>query len=260
VNYQGGAAELRRTSDGALLQALPGQVHNIIFSPDPSAAVFVVDYVNAANANSELRRATDGIVVPFSRQGGNIFSPNGSIFVFAVIYENGTTELRRTSDGVLLQSLSGQVSDITFSSNPRAPVFAVNYLDGTVELRRTADGAKLQMLRGKVGDFTFSPNASASVFEVRYEDRSAELRRITDGTVVPLSSNEYGISFSPDANTSTFMVRYADGHNELWSSLTIPRRLTDFGWGLHTNSSSIPVLHWVAQSQRLITHNTDGRA
>jgi hypothetical protein len=74
-----------------------------------SMSVFTVHYMNGS---TELRRTSDGTVVPLSKKMRNlIFSPYAGASIFVVNYQDETAELHRTSDGAPLQSLSEQMSD-----------------------------------------------------------------------------------------------------------------------------------------------------
>ncbi len=264
VGYSGNTGELRRTTDGTVVEILSGLLFDVTFSPDEAGSYFVVSYYG--NTPAELRRTADGGVVSLPGLVANvIFSPDEAGSYFVVRYSGFTTpgEVRRTANGTLVETLSGPVDDVTFSSDKAGRYFVVSYYGNTGELRRTADGQVVAPLSGPVESVSFSPDEAGRYFVVSYYygDTPGELRRTADGQVVaPLSGPvaDDSITFSPDEAGTYFIVAYADGQSELWQAQNEPRRLAKLGLGLGKESQE--GFHFDVANDRLITWYTDGRA
>jgi transcriptional regulator with XRE-family HTH domain len=115
IHYHDNTEELRRTLDGALVALPQSRVSNIAFSPKGDA--FVVSYWE--NRAAELRRTTNGAVVSLTREVVDVaFSPDGATFItYDSISRHAPSELRRTSDGVLVTRFTDAIQSVIFSPN-----------------------------------------------------------------------------------------------------------------------------------------------
>ncbi len=137
--------------------------------------------------------------------------PNSDNTLFVIAYATKPGELRRTTDGSRVQTLSGDVFNVYFSPDPQASYFVVRYGDTPGELRRTADGSVVP-LSGEVSYVDFSPDPQASYFVVYYDGTPVELRRTADSSLVQTFLGDVSyVDFSPDPQASYFVVRYAEG-------------------------------------------------
>ncbi len=146
--------------------------------------------------------------------------PNPDNTLLVIDYATKPDELRRTADGSLVQTLSGNVGYLYFSPDPQASYFVVTYDDGKPgELRRAADGRLVQTFSSDVSDVVFSPDPQASYFVVNYYGKPGELRRTTDGSLAQTLSGYVSlVDFSPDPQASYFVVSYDDTPDELRST------------------------------------------
>ncbi|HKZ70680.1 MAG TPA: hypothetical protein VJ020_11410 [Anaerolineales bacterium] len=148
--------------------------------------------------------------------------PNPDNTLLVIDYATKPGELRRTADGSLVQTLSGEVADVDvydtssvyFSPDPQTSYFVVSYDGKPSELRRTADGGLVQTLSSSdVFSVYFSPDPQASYVVVYYSGgKPRELRRTADGNLVQtLSGVVHSVFFSPGPQASYFVVSYRDG-------------------------------------------------
>jgi len=235
-DYDGSpASQLRRVSDGRLIEQLPAPIRTTYFSPEPSARYFLADFGGAAP--NELRYTADGtraMNLTNDLVSAVIFAANPNAVYFGVQYPTWS-ELRRMSDGSQVAVLDGQqLTKLSFSSNSSAPYF-VAAGTGTSqrgELRRVSDASFVAELPHVVYEVYFSPDPDLPYFVINYEGAPSEIRRISDGSVVsmiPAGAHPY---FSRTAGAKFFIMDQGPDWNapgELRSAATgqVIERLPD---------------------------------
>jgi WD40 repeat protein len=231
------AAELRRTSDAALVATLSDGAVDAEFSPDAESRSFVVRY---ELKDGELRRTTDGKLLAKLPDDLNsvAFSSDPAAAVFVGITEGSRAELRRTADGSLVTRLTEAAQSVTFS--PDGSSFVVSYGgDAPGELRR-ANGDLLVRLRAHIEKVAFQ-RGPGHLLVVDYEDRPGELWEVPSGRrlalltlpISELTTNlpEPEIQFSPEATA---------GYVELSHSDRIELRHADTGALVRLSAPSYP--------------------
>jgi len=229
VRYRNGAGEVRRMADLGLQKQFQSNVESVEF-PDPEAVYIRISYTDDTG---EFRRIKEDTRV-FSLTGRvnqMVFSPAGRYF--ALIYANGSAELRRTASSTvpIRQIEDAQIQSIDFP-DPGERYFITYDAYGRQELRRTTDGRPVPLKpvvtessEAEPPSFytyevTFSPDAERTFFAVRYYNHTAELYRTADGQIVTLQGQESGnisfVSFSNDPAATYLIVNYADAPTELY--------------------------------------------
>ena len=217
LDRSGAKAELRRTSDGALLSELTGSIRHpedpnqVTFSSDGNA--FVVKY---RDAPGELRRTDTGkAIATFANEGFNVtFSPDGKILI--IQYGAAPGEIRQTDNGTLIATLD-TIAPFGVAFSADGTTFTIGYKDGKPsELRRTSTGEVVAILL----DFVPVSGSATDSFDRRIvviNPRSApgELLRRDTGARIRLTGQltPAGATFSPDS--TRVLVRYANSPAEL---------------------------------------------
>jgi hypothetical protein len=193
------------------------------FSHDPAATFFKTCDGDFAQ-HCELYRSADGVQVSFSGSVDDIiFSPGGSGGYFTVRYSDTKLpiELRRTSDGSLITTLTSTTAQVNFSPDPAATYFTVLEADRSGheqpeyikrgELHSSVDGA-LVPLNGPIAQVVFSPDPNAAFFVVIYADtdKSAELRRTADASLISVLPGNGGRAFFSADPAATYLVWVED--------------------------------------------------
>jgi conflict system STAND superfamily ATPase/TIR domain-containing protein len=208
-------AELRRSADGALLAQLTDSLsQDPIWSPDPAATYFVVNYgfLGVSDENGvELRRSADGkLLRALTASNGSIQFSKDSAATYAIFYTGESYELRRNSDGELVPLPDGATS-VTISGDPARTYLVVDYDDKPTELRTIVGGALVQ-LPGKLYQTDYSPDPMGTYFVAFYADHPTEVRHTADGRLLAtLKDQSGGVTFSPDPAASYFVVTYHSG-------------------------------------------------
>ena len=220
VTYEKAPAELRRTVDGILVTHLAGQVEasNVAFSHDQHATYLFVRYSDNNDIGSELRRTTDGSVVPLIHAVSMVhFSPEPDSPYFVVDYaDKSSPELRSMKDTSRIRRLDGFSGySVTYSADPDKTYFVVNdenVLSRTV--RRISDNLPLAVLTKTASSVSFSPNPTATYFIVSYaHDPPTELRRIADDSPLLTDGRVGSMLFNSPGNlrnATYFAVNFAD--------------------------------------------------
>jgi hypothetical protein len=200
------------------------------FALSPDRSRIVVAYNDAPGM---LRRTSDGTRVmtltgivsdglsagPFYKQPTVFFSPDKDGAYLFVSYRDVPSELRRTLDGSMVATLTGQINNLYFSPWPTSTYFLVDYQDKPGELRRSIDGSVVATLSERIGSVQFSDYGSnRGYFVVQYYSNTvpAELRRWADGsTVITFTHVINNLVFSSDKDASHFIVTYRSAPDEL---------------------------------------------
>ena len=110
----------------------------------------------------------------------------------------GRTEFRRASDGMLVWEIDSQYTNVAFS--PGSEFFFGVMEDGTIEKRSTLDGGWMDSMNSHPAvlfDMVFSPNGA--VLAVGYNDPWIRVYDIADGNLLGvLTGTARSLSFSPD--------------------------------------------------------------
>lgn len=127
-----------------------------------------------------FHRASDGQFLYLAKEGIVDFemSPDGQTWVAGL--QDGRLQLRRASDGTVLDSVDGYESpilDITISTDSEQ--VGVSYVD-EVKIYRREDGEMLY--RYPASSIAFAPDQAT--FALAYEDGRIEVRDLTDGNVI----------------------------------------------------------------------------
>ena len=206
--------ELRRTLDGGVIAAYEREVYNAEFILGVDTGFIVTHHRRKPKETTELRRISDGSVVPLKKDAGDLFFNSQAELVVVDNYGMEPDEIRRTVDGALLASLDAPVSGTFFAHNKEAKSFIVKYYGTRGEVRRMDDGSLFTTLADEVSYIDFSSDPEAKHFVVHYTEAPGELRRSADGDVIAtLSGRSRGSLFSPDG--THFIARYADSPDEL---------------------------------------------
>jgi hypothetical protein len=165
--------------------------------------------LDRANATGELRHTVDRLVVPLSGEISQVTFSSDPAEAYFVVKYGGAPSELRRTADGSIVPLTGALSKVYFSPG----CFVVDYGDKPGELRRTTDGSLLATLTKQVASLQFSPGPAASYFVVDYDDDSfpSELRRSIDGLLVAtLTSKTSRVQFSPDPATTFMAVEYGE--------------------------------------------------
>jgi len=148
---------LWRVSDGQRLQSLASRNPPAWVSFSPEGSVVASGSADAV----QLWQVSDGKLLSTleSQPTTSVFSPDGSILSLGL--PDGSIELRRTSDGTLLRTLTGQTGILSkLILSPDSSVLASASRDGTVRLWKVSDGSPLKTVEVTITSLTFSPDGT----------------------------------------------------------------------------------------------------
>jgi hypothetical protein len=256
-------SELRRMSDGRQVAVLDErQLTKLSFSSNPSAPYFVTGY--GLSQRGELRRVSDASFVtelPYAVYAA-YFSPNPDLPYFLIMYENAPSEIRRVSDGAVVDTTAAGAYPY-FSRLAGAKFFIIDRggpdWNAPGELRSAATGQVSERLPDTVNEVYF-PDTNVPYFLIRYTSARPELRDgLTARVVFTLPDQINGlkiescISSDPCLSGPYLWLPYESGDSELWEWTSIPHRIADLGTG---------VFHKVfdPSNRQLFVHYGDGRA
>lgn len=228
IDYNDGLGELRRTKDGGLITKLSGEVDEDSLKSRDSlgdsqwqfesfGGDFLVGYSDPPHV--ELRHLQGGEVVKQFPTEDTLswlrFLPLGNLF--AIRYDDGSSELRLTRNGELVKPLK-KGSSINLSGNS-AHFFILTEPGSRAELRQLDDGKPVaEELMGTAVEL-FESDPTGSYFVVGYYDAPGELIETESnqikgrfglaGTVKPAEK----VVFSPTGNS--FVARYYDASPQI---------------------------------------------
>ena len=202
VTYSNGKTELRRTSDGQVIDTLPEEPSGFITAAN---VPFVI--TNFDKAPSQLRRTTGELVETLASQSAESLHASADRSLIAISYEDPQNtaaeiwELRAAGSGKLI-ALSSTARWIQFG--PTNSQVAVGYRDHPVELRGQG-GRVIASLSGRIDSngnrarekVVF--NATGSTFAVAYDDTRGEIRDATGTIRAQLETRLFRAFLSKDA-------------------------------------------------------------
>lgn len=212
--YDDKPSELRRITDGMLLETLSADIRSIEASPFSSIPFFLVQYFDTA----EWRDKQDGsLLQEVASVEKAIFSRGVDWPLFVMQPDEPAPYPAEVRSGLrrdFILPLQERVRDVFYSPSITYPLMIVDYYsDKRAEVRSARTGEHLETLTDDIYELYFSPQHAASIFIVSYLEevtaRNDEIRSLVDGTLVDeLSGGISKVNYSQDPDARIFILDY----------------------------------------------------
>jgi hypothetical protein len=199
-------------------QSRSGRVENIgtavkdIYVPSTTASIIVVNGDRPATHISENGNRSCELADIVSEVE---FSPDPGTLYFLVTYAQGSTELRRSSDGTLLWRCLDAVQRIQFSHDIAATYFIVDYFEKRGELRRSENGELIAELSHPVDRVFLSDSATPAPLLIEYDTDETELRSSSGAVIASIKDSVRAAAFSSGPHATYVAVSYDSQAGEL---------------------------------------------
>jgi WD40 repeat protein len=179
------------------IEEKPYGISNFAFSSNEESLVMVARL--PSDTLTYLWRTVDGNLLVRGQGEDAAFSPDG--LILATIYHDGTIKLLQTSDGTLINSLSGPDTPQALAFSPDGKMLAVAYKNA-VWLWQVGDGQIVKQLYAKNGDgvseLLFSSDGQILFVSSYGQGKSLRLWRLSDGKLLISLPNQEEPVLSPD--------------------------------------------------------------